>query len=316
MLKIHFLNVGHGDCIVVEFCDSNRAAVIDVNRSSDMNDDTKKEIEQELFEKVTPAQRMLYLYDLISFADLAKAAGETMTIEDPVEFIKTQKIDKIFRFISTHPHMDHLTGLVALNKQAPIQNYWILNNEFEQDESKLSDEQNEDWELYQSYRDGGSASPITVIRPINGDQRSYLKEDGIFVLAPNRDLIDLAKAKNNRNIMSYVLLIQYRGRKIVLGGDAEKDSWDFIVENYADLIKGVSILKASHHGRDSGYHQEAVKLMNPTYTIVSVGKKPDTDASGKYRQYCSNVWSTRWKGNISFFLNDDGTWEYSAQHNR
>jgi beta-lactamase superfamily II metal-dependent hydrolase len=57
-------------------------------------------------------------------------------------------------------------------------------------------------------------------------------------------------------------------------------------------------LKASHHGRASGYYQPAVAAMKPEYTIVSVGKKPPTDASNKYRAYSNNVWSTRWKGDI------------------
>ena len=50
----------------------------------------------------------------------------------------------------------------------------------------------------------------------------------------------------------------------------------------------------------------SVSLMCPQYTIVSVGKKPETDASNKYRQYSDNVWSTRWRGNITLTINDDG----------
>ncbi len=76
------------------------------------------------------------------------------------------------------------------------------------------------------------------------------------------------------------------------------------------------MLKASHHGRDTGYHQAAVKLMSPEYTIVSVGTKPDTDASNKYRQYIDNVWSTRWRGNISVMINDQGRGQVIPQYDR
>jgi beta-lactamase superfamily II metal-dependent hydrolase len=41
-----------------------------------------------------------------------------------------------------------------------------------------------------------------------------------------------------------------------------------------------------------------VKAMAPKYVIVSAGKKPDTEVSHKYAQYCPNVWTTRWMGNI------------------
>ncbi len=116
--------------------------------------------------------------------------------------------------------------------------------------------------------------------------------------------------------MSYVLLIEHNGRKIVLGGDAEEDTWEYLVENYQEDLKDVDILKASHHGRDSGYYQQAVKLMNPEHTIVSVGKKPSTDASNKYRQYCDNVYSTRWNGNIIFEIDDYGNVSCEKQYER
>lgn len=116
-------------------------------------------------------------------------------------------------------------------------------------------------------------------------------------------------------MLRYVLLITYKGFKFVLAGDAEKECWDYIIENYSDKISNVNILKAAHHGRDSGFHEEAVKLMNPEYTIVSVGKKPETDAHNKYKKYTrEKVLSTRYRGNIIVTIDDDGKgnidWEY------
>ena len=81
---------------------------------------------------------------------------------------------------------------------------------------------------------------------------------------------------------------------------------------YGDKLK-CDVLKASHHGRDSGYHQEAVKAMSPTCTIVSVGKKPETDASNKYRQYSDVVWSTRWYGNMTLTIDNDGKMSWAAE---
>ncbi len=44
MLKIHFLNVGHGDCIIIENFETKRNTVIDINRSKEMDSDSKKEV--------------------------------------------------------------------------------------------------------------------------------------------------------------------------------------------------------------------------------------------------------------------------------
>ena len=48
MLKIHFLNVGHGDCCIVEFLDNERTAIVDINRNSKMDKDSAEEIVNEL----------------------------------------------------------------------------------------------------------------------------------------------------------------------------------------------------------------------------------------------------------------------------
>lgn len=42
MLKIHFLNVGHGDCIIIENFDTGRNTVIDINRTKEMDNSSKK----------------------------------------------------------------------------------------------------------------------------------------------------------------------------------------------------------------------------------------------------------------------------------
>jgi len=71
----------------------------------------------------------------------------------------------------------------------------------------------------------------------------------------------------------------------LLPGDAEAEAWDDMKNHYGAGLKS-DYFKASHHGRDSGYHVGALKLIAPRVTFVSVGRKPDTDASSKYRRAC------------------------------
>jgi beta-lactamase superfamily II metal-dependent hydrolase len=148
---------------------------------------------------------------------------------------------------------------------------------------------------------------------MEGEQRDFWQQDAIQILAPNTKLISEASEPNG---MSYVLFIKYGSRKIVLGGDANEKVWEYLIKKYPEELKQITVLKASHHGRDTGYHQEAVKLMSPQVTVVSVGKKPETDASQKYNQYSNKVLSTRWNGNVVFIFNDDGTVNYSTEFER
>ncbi len=318
MIRTHHLNVGHGDTILVELFDTKRLMVIDINRSSEFDDDTKDELINEALERVDENTRSFYKHSFYDRKKLFEKAGYDIELTDPIEYINELGYSNIFRFIQTHPHLDHFKGLSDLFTNFNIWNIWCVKNNFTMDLTKLEDSEKLDWALLKKYRDSieSKIENTTIVRPFSGEQREFWNEDKITVLSPTPELVNLAKEKNNRNIMSYVLLIEHGGHKLIFGGDAEKETWEYIVDNYEEKIRNITVLDASHHGRDSGYYQPAVKIMNPKFVVVSVGKKPSTDASNKYKQYSDNVWSTRWKGNISFTINSDGSGNFKTQYDR
>lgn len=150
--------------------------------------------------------------------------------------------------------------------------------------------------------------------PISRTLENTLGGHGIEILSPTPEIVEVANKEGKTNNLSYILQLTYNGIKVILGGDAEAEVWEDLVKYYGKSLK-CNILKASHHGRDSAYHQKAVELMKPDFTVVSVGKKPETDASDKYKQYSKYVWSTRWKGNITLTIDDYGKAIMSSEYN-
>ena len=312
MLKIHILNVGHGDCIIVDF-PSGRLSVIDVNNATQIEEASFDEIISESLGVNALTEKILYKAGLETYAQLLEKAGYNIELTDPLAYInKIRSGRNIFRFISSHPHMDHLSGLKTLHEKIGILNFWILKTDFKPDIDNLDDMAKQDWEFYDNLRNGTSKEG-KVIWPHEGAEGDFWQHDNVSILAPNPKILADASKENHT---SYVLFIKYGPHKIVLGGDAEENTWKYLVEKYPEHLKNVTILKASHHGRDTGYYQEAVKLMSPDTTVVSVGKKPETDASQKYSQYSKRVLSTRWHGNVWFDLNEDGTGTYYTEHVR
>jgi beta-lactamase superfamily II metal-dependent hydrolase len=264
----------------------------------------------ELF-SITPVDLMFK-----PFNEVLSEKGYNIPLTNPIQYIKDLGITSVFRFVLSHPHMDHMTGLHALvnEEEIGIENFWHSGVEIENPDFSKSPYNEEDWDTYIKLKDS-EENPKNLVKN-SGDTGNFWTNDGIEILSPNDDLKELAVAKDRLNLCSYVFLITYKGYKFVLAGDAEKENWDYIVENYADKITNINILKAAHHGRESGFHEEAVKLMNPEYTIVSVGKKPDTDAHDKYRKYTrEKVLSTRFRGNIIVSVTESGegsiNWEYN-----
>lgn len=318
MAVIHFLNVGHGDCTIIQHNDG-KLTVIDINNgSTDMDDESVKEI----VEASENSQSLLLLENLwksglYSEASLLKAAGYQIGLTNPISYLNTRlPTATIFRYIQTHPDLDHMRGLADLAEGRDIVNFWDVPNSKPWGGSELRKGDKRDWD---AYKELGSGTYPKVMHLTRGSKGKYFNEGdetqmchGISILSPTSVHSKNCDEIEDWNGMSYVLKYQTGGKTIIFGGDAEDSAWENIVANYDEKDLKCDILKASHHGRDNGYFQEAVKIMAPDYTIVSVGKKPDTDASNKYKQYSKNVWSTRWYGDLRATIKDGNiTWECS-----
>lgn len=308
------MNVGHGDCTIIEHSNGN-LTVIDINNAKDLDITTQQELS--LFSQFSfptnqnkyEINRQRYTY----YDSVTAVRGYDIQLTNPIEFLQNNYSNKnIFRYIQTHPDLDHMRGLSALSKTGiEIINFWDHRHNKKPDFNSDSDQEN--WEEYERLRNGKSNAKVLYL--FRGDEGNYWTDDKLEILSPTPNLVKEANNKKNWNEMSYVFRLTYQGYNIIFGGDAEKDAWDEMVNFYGDNLK-CDILKASHHGRDSGYHQQAVKLMKPQYTIVSVGKKPETDASNKYRQYSDHVWSTRWRGNITLEIDTNGQANIDSEYDR
>ena len=320
MVKIHFLNVGHGDCTIIEHASGN-TTVIDINNGEELDDKSAAEIAETLNLRPEDVYNQVGRTGETPY-EILKASGYQRKLENPVDYIKNSlSVSNIFRYIQTHPDLDHMRGIHCLSKEGiSIWNFWDTDHNKELEEFLFPDDEAA-WKEYQLFTSGGKGATVLKLnrnaigQHFNSHPELGAPGDGLYILAPTPALA--ASANNNKkwNNHSYVLMLKYKGSKVIFGGDAEEEVWDSILDAHSEELSGCSILKASHHGRDSGFHYEAVKQMNPEFTIVSVGKKPETDASNKYRPLTKKgVWSTRWKGNITLTIDEDGTAVISSQY--
>ncbi|ARP69310.1 hypothetical protein LK07_05475 [Streptomyces pluripotens] len=308
MMKIHFLNVGHGDCTIVEL-PSGRIMMIDINNS-------KKLPEED--EKALAASKGLSLYEFRSrrFIEGQFRSWEEYyksLLVDPADYFKENFSGKsLFRYIQTHPDMDHMSGLhrIFWDEKVDLGNFWDVEHDktFKKSDFDYGPFDYADWEAYENLRQGKGPDGSThkVLNKFRGSTGEYWTDDSIEILSPTQELIDGCSVSGSYNDCSYVLKLTHAGRTVILPGDAESAAWKSILDNPGEDAIKCDILKASHHGRESGYHEEAVDAMSPEVVICSVGKKPDTDASDEYKSHGAKVLSTRYNGTITVKIWDDG----------
>ena len=282
MSRIHFLNVLEGDCNVIEH-DSKRITVIDVsNAYNDYDTEREKAVKQ--------SQRRKDMYERTKVPSDKKDYKQKRTPDNPIHYLKEHNIKDIFRFILTHPDMDHMDGIKDFFDEFNVINFWDTDNTKEISNKVATGGYNiDDWKFYKEIRDS-KITPCNRLTYYSGNRNQYYNDDFIEILSPTSEILMTCNDYENWNDSSYVILFtppRSNGRKwkILFAGDSEDCTWEQIIANHSDKVKDIDILFAPHHGRDSGRSYEFLKTLRPKTTLFG-------NASSKhlaYGCYRSNV---------------------------
>jgi competence protein ComEC len=108
MLTVRFFNVGHGECTLIEH-PSGRLSLVDINTSHDYDWNTQQEIVAGVGATVGSAAA--------SLAETMALDEAEQELSDPIDYLERNYPGRqLFRFILTHPDLDHMRGLKRLRK--------------------------------------------------------------------------------------------------------------------------------------------------------------------------------------------------------
>lgn len=262
-MTLHFLNVGNGDCTIIELPDGNLMMVDICNGGGRTSEKT----------------------DPIRYLNCLR--------KDPF----------IFLYVQTHPDMDHMDGLAALVQEYYILNFGDTPNEKPRPDFSSSYAKGTlaDWNAYEELRKGAwysyrSSFPISV----QGADRLPYK---LYVLHPTERAVKEANEKKEWNNAAYVLLLREGNFKVLIAGDIDDGVWEELYnwasqdDEARSLVSGISVFKVSHHGRRSGYcGANWLNLTKPKEIVISKGSVPGKhSAYGNYYNYkkgAEHLWLT------------------------
>lgn len=278
MSVLHFLNVLDGDCHIIKH-DSSRITVIDVNNASK----TQKIVKSESFGLIEGTIKGNF--------------NQKKYPVNPVEYMNSHAYTSVFRFILTHPDMDHMGGIKDFFSSFSVSNFWDTENKKAMGSFEGSPYNEDDWKYYQKLRSNPKEENIILLNNYAGAEGIYYNKDdssgngygdGIYILAPFSDLIDEANKIGEYNDASYVILMINNGKKIIFGGDSHDKTWDKILDKnskYRNYIENIDVLIAPHHGRKSGRKYDYLDVLNPKLTLIgNAGSEHIAYSAWNYRK--------------------------------
>ena len=114
------------------------------------------------------------------------------------------------------------------------------------------------------------------------------------------------KEYDNENDNSNVIYTEINGYKFMLMGDAGVEKEKDILEKYN--ISNIDVLKVGHHGSKTSSSESCINKMNPTYSIISVGKNnryghPNNEVLNNLNN--SKIYRTDEDGSIMFKIKNN-----------
>ncbi len=293
---LHFLDVGHGDCSIIQHA-SGRNTVIDVCKARRESKNALASLLggapypnylsggalNDLFPASTNPLTSGALSSVLASTRptpslMEMVAADSATAENPIQYMRDCGISDVFRFVLTHPDMDHMDGIKDFFDEFPPTNFWDSANsrEFDFTGNRYREE---DWEFYKALRDGKLANTPMRLTLNAGARGAYYNKgsdtdashDGLYILAPTAELVAGANQSEDFNDASYVILYRSNAGRILFCGDSHDNTWEHILENHLVDVENVELMIAPHHGRDSDRDRLFLSKVKPRVTLFGCG---------------------------------------------
>jgi competence protein ComEC len=162
-------------------------------------------------------------------------------------------VTRLDGIVATHPHPDHVLGLLAVVEELPVAKLWL---------SAGSDEASLFGRLRESATE--AAVPVDVLAP----GRMVRWPDARLTVLHSGGLPRKIDPVNNQSV---VAIFEREGRRALLTGDAGASTENALLESGRDLR--ADLLKVAHHGSRTSTTPLFVDAVHPRLAILSCGRE-------------------------------------------
>lgn len=212
-------------------------------------------------------------------------------------YLKRHNVKQIDYVLATHPHADHIGGLLSVMKEIPV-NRVIMPAVTH---TSL---------LYESFLEAIDESQATI-QIVETSSRHTIEDDLFFDI-----LYTAVDYGSNLNNWSIVMKLQHQEMSFLFTGDIETQAEKDLVDRFSPVQLSSDVLKVGHHGSLTSTTEPFLTAVQPKIALISCAKD---NAYGHphhqviHRLKAKGVWIYRTDLQGSVILYSDGEKIWSHQ---
>jgi len=163
----------------------------------------------------------------------------------------------------THPHADHLKGLISVARR-----YKII--------SFATENLKNDTVIFKALMDELKGENIKIKYLYAGDTFKLKDKVDLKIVGPSKEFLLRTSAdgfiRESKEFANIEILLMFNNFSALLTGDSQKEELKKALR-LASLAQGkISILQVPHHGSKTGLDSEILSFLKPELAVISVGK--------------------------------------------
>lgn len=194
--------------------------------------------------------------------------------------------------ILTHPHADHLTGLIEVFKRYKVKLLVLTGVNYTTPE-------------YSDFLDLIKSKNVPIKLALAGQNFNFGEGLNLEIFYPDSSLV--GKSIEDLNETSVVCKLMFGKISYLFTGDIEEDTQIELAEEPLD----VDILKVPHHGSKSSVSIDFLKKTTPEVALISVGKNkfghPAEETLELFKSSNIKVWRTD-EGTVKIVSDGENFW--------
>jgi competence protein ComEC len=208
-----------------------------------------------------------------------------------IPHLKEQGINKLDAIFLSHPHADHIGGILEIIDSVPVDTIFNSGTDYNS-------------QLFKTYNQKAFENNIPIRSLAAGDNIVIDPAMRIFVYGPQESV-----SQSNVNNRSLVVELIYGETEFLFMGDAEQRQEENLVRRYPKMMD-TDFLKVSHHGSKTSSGSLFLQSTTPQAGVVSLSKSnrfghPHRRASKRLHEYIPSLYFTSLDGAVQFY--SDGT---------